>query len=467
VFFEFTKFIKRLEFVKNFSSINLLSFDMYTWPTPESRSFAALSDLGLYAEVLQVASKEPISAAKLMSQDQGLRQRMRRLHLVQVPSKTNINGLVNALEAFGLLFEKSGSRGSYQLTEEGKKAAQESVSKPREFRRLLATKLQKRYVVPGWFVARLHSLNPQGQGEVLLPAPPKTAKAERRAWNNNDWPTEYDEMTIVASERANEIFPGSFPVPVDEWLFKVRQSWKQLGSGDPPLAGKKGSAIQKDKKATFAPRERLVHAMREAAVKLLFDIWDHQNFTKDFTTSKTPMSSRAFSVWCPRLDELEFIFYTDYHLSVTGRLIVPCGAFRFHAKSPPFELLNEVCDPQERSLWLYQPRWEDIGEQFLVVLQDTYRRISKQVGAMYVSLLDVRDEVCRQLRLSSNRFDYLIEIAYRETVRSSVSLSKSITISLESDITSGQKGAVGLNRRPVYINNIPHSLIALATTRKR
>jgi hypothetical protein len=43
--------------------------------------------------------------------------------------------------------------------------------------------------------------------------------------------------------------------------------------------------------------------------------------------------------------------------------------------------------------------------------------------------------------------------------------SKFISISLETDITDEQKGAVGLNRRPVYINAVPHSLIAMAVVR--
>ena len=144
--------------------------DSVMWPTPESRSFNALSDCGLYAEVLQVASREPsISAAKLMSPDQGLRQRMRRLHLVQFPTKTNINALVRALQAFGWLSEEPGARGKYALTQEGQGVAHDSESDPRHFRRLLAGKLHERYVVPGWFVARLHALNPKGQGEVVPP----------------------------------------------------------------------------------------------------------------------------------------------------------------------------------------------------------------------------------------------------------------------------------------------------------
>ncbi len=446
------------------SFIQDVSKERLTWPSPQSRTFAALSDCGLYAEVLQVARKESaISPGKLISSDQGLRQRMRRLHLVQEPTKTNVNALVRALEAFGWLTEIFPSPGTYGLTPEGEQAAQVSITKPKDFRRMLAAKLHERYVVPGWIVSRLHSLNPQGQGEVVLPAPPKSSgRADRRAWHDNEWPHEYDSVTVKAAQRANEVFPSSFPMPLDDWLFQVRSSWKRLGSGDPPGTRKRVGKIHGEKEATFGRRERLVHAMREVAVQFLFGIIDPVAMRWDFNSQKQPIPPRAFSVWCPRLEELEFIFYTDYHPLVPGRVIVPCASFRHYADSPPFEPLRDVVDPYERCLWLHQPQWEQIGEKFLAVLQDTYRRASKQIGAMYVSLLNIRDEVCRQLRLSSIHFDFLLEIAYRLTVRSGISAARSISISLESDIIADQLGAVGLNRRPVYIHNVPHSLIAIA-----
>ena len=247
----------------------------------------------------------------------------------------------------------------------------------------------------------------------------------------------------------------------------MRERWVKLGSGNPPTSGKtKRKTVQKEQ-TTFGTRERLVHAMREAAVHLLFGVYRPGARRPDFVTSKHPIPPRGFAVWCPRLDELEFIFYTDYHPVVPGRLLVPCGAFRNTAQTPPFEAVKQVRDPRDRCLWLHQPEWADIKERFIVVLEDTYRRFSKQVGAMYLSLLNVRDEVCRQLRLSSNLFDLLLEFAYRDTMRTNVQLPKSISISLESDITHDQKGAVGLNRRPVYIDNVPHSLIAIGTARIR
>lgn len=77
---------------------------------------------------------------------------------MQVPTKTNIIALVRTLEAFGWIREDSKFPDNYELTTEGKSVAEESLTKPKDFRRRLALKLHERYVIPGWFVARLHSL---------------------------------------------------------------------------------------------------------------------------------------------------------------------------------------------------------------------------------------------------------------------------------------------------------------------
>ena len=61
----------------------------------------------------------------------------------------------------------------------------------------------------------------------------------------------------------------------------------------------------------------------------------------------------------------------------------------------------------------------------------TYQRYSRKAGALYVSLLDVRDEVCRQLKLSSILFDTFIEAEYRESIQEKSRL-KNLTTSLES-----------------------------------
>jgi hypothetical protein len=261
-------------------------------------------------------------------------------------------------------------------------------------------------------------------------------------------------------KNANKVIPGAFPISIEAWLSKIIEIWNRLSLGSPPV-----NRYASAESNTYAVRERLFHAMREAGIELLFGIVNPVNNTADFISGLQPISYRAFSVWCPRLSEIEFIFYTDYHPRIPGRLIVPCGAFRLQSPSATFEELREIRDPRDRFLCLYQPTWIAIKSPFLKELLAVYREESQRIGAFYISLLVVRDEVCRRLRLSALLFDKLLESAYEYAISEMTMNGKQLSISLESDIRPDQRSAIGLNQRPVYIQRVPHSLIAIGTKR--
>ncbi len=444
------------------------------WPSPQSRNFAELSDPIIFAEVLEITYEEgSVSLPKLTSEDEGLRKRLRHLWVVEKPTRTTINGVLSAMEKFGWLTDNQ--HGLFQLTKDGLEML--SISKnEKHFRRKLAEQMHKRFIVPGWLISRLYALNPNGQGEIILPTLPTDWQSSWGPGMGANWSDEWSRQLITSADRIRSLFPGSFPIGNEEWIDLVQASWKRLATTKPstPLKEAKnteGQATIRPYGKWLTPRARLAQAMREAAIQYLFSSYSPVFYNAptvqvaDFSSIKHPIPPRAFSAWCPRLDALEFIFYTDFHSQISGRLLFPCGIFREKAPTPPFERVFKISDPQGRNLYLHQPTWDDIHDQFINTTLDTYKRISKKVGAIYISLLDVRDEVCRQLRLSSILFDDLLETAYRESIQESKTL-KNITISLESDIREEQRSGHGLLRRPVYISKVPHSLIAISLKKR-
>lgn len=463
--------------MKNDNTPSVLQFALSSaWPQPSSRNFAELSDPILFAEVLEVTHKEDsVSLQKLTSETEGLRKRLRRLWVIDKPTMTTINGLLSAMTKFGWL--KENGHGSYSLTPEGSEMYKVSRDE-RLFRRKLAKKMYDRYVVPGWFVYRLHSLNPHSQGEIVLPSPPKEWQPAQKKWASSKWTKELSEQVVISADKVNKFFPEAFPIDSEIWIQLVKDNWEKISnrklaqqySENNNSIDTRSNAI---KEPEFTPRARLTQAMREAAINHLFDrVLPYSSLSSkavpvvDFYSNKHPIPPRAFSAWCPRLEALELIFYTDFHPLISGRLMFPCGVFRESASYPPFEDIPEIIDPLGRNLYLYQPKWQDIRENFSNALLDTYQRYSKKMGALYISLLDVRDEVCRQLKLSSILFDSFVEAAYRESIEERTIL-RNFAISLESDIRAEQHSGYGLLRRPVYITKIPHSLIAISHKRRR
>jgi hypothetical protein len=442
------------------------------WPYPLSKNFGELKDPALFLEALKMAYKEHvITREKLNSSTDGIRQRLRNLWVVDKPTDTTIAGLLSAMKNFGWI--KEFSQGTYLITAKGEQVYNLSKDN-RSFRRTLLEEMHKRYVIPGWIISKLYKLNPKGQGEIVLPSAPKDWQPDREKWENSTWCDEFSEQVLKSTNMARKYFPGSFPIDDLVWIQNIKKKWQRKGSGIKRKVSKikkNDNGKEKPKISFFGPRERLNRVMRDAAVELLFS----PDFVLDslpegivltdlesFTHRKYRMPGRAIGAWCPRLEALELLFYTDSHPMISGRLIFPCSAFKKKANCPPFEKISGITDPSGDYLFLYQPKWHDIKSDFMETLISSYMSISKKIGALYISLLDVRDEVCRQLRISALLFDEFLKITYLESIKDNIKIPSRVSISLESDIRPEQKSGFGLLRRPVYIDNVPHSLIAIA-----
>jgi hypothetical protein len=429
------------------------------WDKPKSRNVGFFTDLSLYSEALKITAERGSITAPLLRQE--LSQRTRGLLFVKRQSKRVAKDLVRELHEFGWLQQANGSRQPpdeivlYTLTPSGQKILKLSSQ---EVRRHLAVAMHKRFVIPGWFVSRLWKINPTGQGDVILPSPPRDWWPKARPWEEKGWTSDLATQVLQASRMAQEVCPGSFPIDGETWVRAVSKVWEHLGT----WKRKRRADASGKKVSTFSPRRRLALAMRSAAVEILFGAVSPGHREPDIWTkaSKPPLFPRAFGVWCPRLADSELIFYTDRHLDVVGRLLFPTAVFRREAPQPPFEKLEDIQSPDNDPLWLYQPRWENQGELFLKTLIQTHRLISRRMGTLYISLLDVRDEVCRQLRLNATLFDKFLARAFRESLR----LGARHSISIETDIREDQRGGSGLLRRPVWIDGVPYSLIAIGKT---
>lgn len=435
--------------------VELLEHETRCWPVPHSREVALFTDLTLLIETLELAAtRGSVNPGYLQ---QALRQRLQRMRLVKTQQPRTIERVLRELKLFGWiepLPSGNGASPSYRLTATGVAALRLAQQTPRQFRRLLAEKMQEVYVIPGWFIARLWRINPQGQGEVILPIPPQDWQARSRHWDNNHWDSEIRTQALLAAQAAKQVNPYAFPILDEDWLQAVEAAWHSLSAQRPRGAHESESAV-------FSPRTRLVSAFRTAWLSLLFNRIPHGETVPDFPGDRPPLYPRTFAGWCPRLESLELIFYTDAHSKINGRLLFPVSAFREKAPTSSFELLSDICDPEGKPLWLHQPTWGNFHERFVQTLVAVHRQVAAKSGTLYVSLLAVRDEVCRQLRISSLTFDLFLE----NTLDFLPAPGYPWSIAVETDVREDQSSAPAQYRRPVYLNSVPHFLLGLAHLR--
>ena len=441
------------------------------WPSPQHRDVGLFTNASLYADALTLASEanhgltEGIIKSELGPRRSGLAERRPIFDAedgfisYRGISQRVARDLIKELTRFGWIRRADRSNtNSCILTDDGAYAVALHKSSTYEFRQLVAEKLQKLYTVPGWFIDRLWKINSENQGEVFIPMPNKTWTPSAWKWDNKGWEKELEDLTIESLRRANKVLSGSLPVAEEEWVSAVQNAWSRLGN-----LKRKEFQTREIIVDSFSPRQRLTMAMQEAAIALLFypkpphmSITDiHTRGTRKYIISEK--SPRMLRLWTARLEDLNMLFYTDNVRDAPGRLIFPVAVFLPGKSSVDFVGQKGIVTPSGQKLYYHMPGWDRHNEKFMSILHEVHWNVSRRVGSFYVSLLDVRDEVCRLLRISAAWFDELLHQAVSYCLRPDSLWS----LSIESDVREDQRSAHGLQRRPVWQGATPYSLIAI------
>ena len=423
---------------------------MLQWPAPRQPQIALVGDLTVHADVLAIVAAQPDATVALVNRE--LAPRLRASRQVERYGPATVRGVLEELSHYGWLSSRIADVGGkrqrvYSISDTGTSAERMAAEGSRLFLRLFADRMQAAYTIPGWFVDRLWKINPTS-GEVILPAPVPDWEASSAARDAGVWCRELEQLTEESAHAARRASPSAFPVTDQDWVRAVTEAWEHVKGRKRRT---KSAALD-----NFAwTRAGLALAMRIAALRLLFCGTPYGHTTPDIPIER-PLAVKTLKPWCPRLQTFEMIGYTDSLPEVSGRLLYPTSVFRESAPGDQYTRVETICHPDGRSLYIHLPAWEGVRERFWQILIAAYQGVTKRVLSRYVSLLDVRDEVCRQLRLSTLAFDEHFARLLEEPL-----LACSWQVSIETDVREGQQAGGQAERRPVYVNNTPYTLIAL------
>jgi hypothetical protein len=434
--------------INNQSSVTI---DNY-WKFKKTHSVGLFTDMNLYFEALAIAKNKGFININIL--EKSLLERVIGLKYIETFKKRTFQDLIRELNRFKYIYKKESD---YYLTKNGSDLVEIHESSLNNYFDAILEKMNSEFGIPGWFVSRLWTINPDGQGQVVIPSPIKSWKPAKSKWKDNQWNSELLLITKETHLQINKKLPNSFPMPINDWINAVRIEYERLGTRKQRRVAKKDSNNKEKKMEFFAPRGRLTLAMKNVSVKFLFSNKFQTNESKDFFANKDPINSRTFMVWCPRLETFELIYYSDYVEEIPGRLLFPCSVFAKKREIVNFDEIRFITSPNHENLFRHKPEWSTFREEFLSTLNECYQSIYNREGIIYVSLQQVRDKVCRLLRISASTFELLLEKAFKESVEKKIEYS----IALETDIREDQKSGFQIQRRPVFINNVPNSLIAI------
>lgn len=420
------------------------------WQYKKSYGVGLFTDLNLYVEALKLAKSHGYVNVPML--EKNLSERVIGLKYIETFKKRTFQDLIRELVKFRYLVKKDSD---YYLTQPGIELIGLYSNSISRYYDTILERMNAEYVIPGWFVHRLWNINPDGQGQVVIPSPIKNWKPEKKKWEDNKWDDELDRITTETHAQINKRLASSFPIDLLFWKIKVKDEYERLGTQKQRIIAKKTKENIGKRMEYFAPRGRLTQAMKNVSVVLLFG--SEFNSLKDFLSRNPPMTARNFMVWCPRLESFELIYYSDYFEEIPGRLLFPCSVYKTQNKSENYELIKSIKAPNEKFLYKHKPLYESFKANFLETLVEVYEKRYNKEGIIYVSLQQVRDEVCRLLRLSAATFELFLQYLFKDSVARRIDYS----IAIETDIREDQKSGFQVQRRPVYINNAPHSLIAI------
>ena len=424
-----------------------------SWQTPKLYGVGNFTEFGLYRVALTIAKTNGyINQEVLMSE---IPQRIKGLIVVDSISPTSYQYLIRELLHFQFI-ERLYQKEFYVITSYGENYLRLSVANNQAALDLLLEKMQDVFVTPAWFVKRLWELNKSGQGEIVIPLPLKEWHPKSHLWTDRSWT---DELELVSRDTADIIqkkIPGAFPFDIEEWVSSLKNEYVRLGKQKP----KSNIPGIKDEDVHFSQRNRLSLAMKTVAVRKFFSRKNPLTGCLDFPNKRSDMTHRSFMVWCPRLAAFDMIFYTDNNPEIPGRLLFPVSVFKDENSSLAYIQKKFISDPNGKCLYIHSPKWEAFQNTFIETLVEVYQKFYNKQTIIYISLQDIRDEVCRLLRINPHTFEIFLQKTYELSVQHKILYS----ISLETDLRLDMK--IQINRRGVYLNGILYSLIALKPLEK-
>lgn len=424
-----------------------------SWPIPKLYGVGHFTEFNLYKEALLLAkTKGYINQDLLISE---IPQRIKGLVVVESISKTSYMDLIRELLHYKFIrrstiysYQTKDTR--YKITEEGLRFLSIWISNEGKALDILLEKMQEVFVTPAWFIERLWDLNPNGQGQIVIPLPIKTWHPGSVSWKDNQWNEDLEKVSLNTLRLVQLKIQGSFPYEETDWIEDLKKEYIRLGKQKP-------KAIREGDEARdihYSIRNRLSLAMKTVSVKKFFSRVSPTSGVQEFQNKRSDMTHRSFMVWCPRLEKFNMICYTDNNPDIPGRLLYPISAFKNTASSD-YECKEFIRNREGKKLYLHTPKWHKTKELFIETLIDVYQMYYDKQSIIYISLQDIRDEVCRQLRISPILFEGFLKKTYEASIKNKIKYS----ISLETDLRLDMKQQI--NRRGVYINGIMYSLIAI------
>lgn len=204
--------------------------------------------------------------------------------------------------------------------------------------------------------------------------------------------------------------------------------------------------------------ERFESIKYNAIIKRFRDHWLNYFLKEVYQYS---YSLNSFDIWVYRGKQLGIIHATEFYPNVSGRILYPTSVIVRDDALNDFQEVFTYDTGQK--LFIHDPRWyhDQTQENFIKALTNAYFDIRKTHRSYFVSLADVRELVCYNMKIPEYLFGEFLKEAYKMNIRGLLK----INFSLEADRLPQETNAMYLKREPIMIDDRYRNIISIDITR--
>ncbi len=168
-----------------------------------------------------------------------------------------------------------------------------------------------------------------------------------------------------------------------------------------------------------------------------------------------PYAMSTFELWIYRAKQIGIIHATETYPLLNGKLVFPTSVVLARTDSPDFKSIYQYSDGKH--LFLHAPNQVAFQEKFVEELHKGYLALIRLYKNYFINLAALREIVCHNLKISSQRFEHHLNKVYRLNLVGELR----IRISLEVDKLPEETNAMYLKHEPVMVDGSYRNIIAI------
>lgn len=167
---------------------------------------------------------------------------------------------------------------------------------------------------------------------------------------------------------------------------------------------------------------------------------------------------QSFEIWIYRAKQLGILNTTPFYPDFLGQIIYPVSVITTKEliNKPDYRFVLNY--KNEKYLYKREVQWERIENDFFNELWNVYTELKKRNRINFLSLHNIKEIVCYNLKISYEQFSEFLNKAYEKSLNSNTSY----TISLEADKLPEETNAIYIKREPIFINGKNRNIISLS-----